>query len=159
MKIEMWPLLSMVEEKLISVDIREQTTRGMWKSPDWTWPAEQTKQWEVGSGGGRQWKKKRKEKDKRGEEEPRAKGAGGQNGQVTEGKAGEREANLRGLERVRVWGRRTERSQNSVEGTWDAEVFGQGLSPLTHVSWVSLRPNSRFHWVWKRLLASRVKLD
>lgn len=50
------------------------------------------------------------------------------------GKAGEREANLSGLERVRVWGRSTERSQNSVEGTWDAEVFGQGLSPLTHVS-------------------------
>lgn len=36
------------------------------------------------------------------------------------GKAGGREANLNGLERFRVWGRSTERSQNSGEGTWDA---------------------------------------
>lgn len=34
MKMGICPLLSMVGEKLFSVDMREQTARGMWKSPD-----------------------------------------------------------------------------------------------------------------------------
>lgn len=35
-------LLSMTEEKDFIVDNREYTIRGVWKGPDWTWPAEQT---------------------------------------------------------------------------------------------------------------------
>jgi hypothetical protein len=38
-------------------------------------------------------------------------------------KGGGRETKLNRLERFRVWVRSMERSQSSVEGTWDAEVL------------------------------------
>lgn len=40
-------------------------------------------------------------------------------------KGGGRETKLNRLERFRVWVRSMERSQSSVEGTWDAEEIGR----------------------------------